>query len=34
MRDKINILIADDNREFCEILQEYISTQDDFNMLE
>jgi two-component system response regulator (stage 0 sporulation protein A) len=33
MRDKINILIADDNREFCEILQEYISTQDDFNML-
>lgn len=33
MGDKISILIADDNREFCEILQEYISTQEDFNML-
>jgi len=33
MRDKINILIADDNKEFCEILQEYISSQEDFNLL-
>jgi len=33
MGDKISILIADDNKEFCEILQEYISAQEDFQML-
>jgi two-component system response regulator (stage 0 sporulation protein A) len=33
MGDRINILIADDNREFCEILQEYIRSQDDFNLV-
>lgn len=30
MGDTIKILIADDNREFCEILKDYLSEQDDF----
>lgn len=30
MGERINILIADDNKEFCEILHEYMSAQDDF----
>jgi len=29
MTDRIKVLIADDNREFCEILKEYLSDQDD-----
>ncbi len=29
MGDKISVLIADDNREFCELLQEYMADQDD-----
>ncbi len=28
----INIVIADDNREFCELLKEFISQEDDFNL--
>lgn len=29
-KEPIKILIADDNREFCEILKEFISQQEDF----
>ncbi|HBV96859.1 MAG: chemotaxis protein CheY [Peptococcaceae bacterium BICA1-7] len=29
MRKAIKIIIADDNREFCELLKEFISQQDD-----
>ncbi|MFZ5596603.1 MAG: sporulation transcription factor Spo0A [Bacillota bacterium] len=29
MRKAIKILIADDNRDFCELLREFISQQDD-----
>lgn len=27
------ILVADDNREFCELLKEFISHEDDFNLV-
>lgn len=30
MRKTIKLLIADDNREFCDLLKEFISQQDDF----
>lgn len=30
MGERIKILIADDNREFCEILKDYLTEQDDF----
>jgi len=30
IRRTIKIVIADDNREFCELLKEYISQQEDF----
>ncbi|MFZ5647792.1 MAG: sporulation transcription factor Spo0A [Bacillota bacterium] len=30
MRKAIKIVIADDNREFCDLLKEFISQQDDF----
>lgn len=30
MKEKSKLLIADDNREFCELLKEFISRQDDF----
>lgn len=30
MREKSKLLIADDNREFCELLKEFISRQEDF----
>lgn len=29
----IKILIADDNREFCELLKEFISQEDDFSLV-
>lgn len=32
MGEKIKILIADDNREFCEILKEYLIEQNDFQL--
>ena len=30
IRKAIKVLIADDNREFCELLKEFINQQDDF----
>jgi len=30
---KVNILIADDNREFCDILSEYVSMHEDFEVV-
>lgn len=33
MREKSKLLIADDNREFCELLKEFISRQDDFALV-
>ncbi len=31
--NKIEVLIADDNRDFCNILKEYLSTQDDVDVV-
>lgn len=33
MGEKIKVLIADDNREFCDILHEYISEQKDLEVV-
>lgn len=30
---RIRIVLADDNRDFCEILYEYLSTQEDFEIV-
>ncbi|MDS1030108.1 sporulation transcription factor Spo0A [Bacillota bacterium LX-D] len=32
MGEKINILLVDDNKEFCDILDEYLSAQEDFSI--
>jgi two-component system response regulator (stage 0 sporulation protein A) len=31
--ETIDILIADDNRDFCDILSEYLSKQEDFEIV-
>ncbi len=31
-KKSIGVLIADDNRDFCELLKEFISQQEDFNL--
>lgn len=33
MKDTIKILIADDNKDFCDILYEYLSKQDDLEII-
>jgi two-component system response regulator (stage 0 sporulation protein A) len=33
MLKEIKVLIADDNREFCELLSEFITQQDDFRLV-
>lgn len=33
MRKAIKILIADDNREFCELLKEFLQQQEDFELI-
>jgi two-component system, response regulator, stage 0 sporulation protein A len=33
MNKQIKLLIADDNREFCELLKEFISQEDDLNLV-
>lgn len=32
MRKAVKVLISDDNREFCELLKDYINQQDDFQL--
>lgn len=32
-KESVRILIADDNREFCETLKDFIQQQDDFELL-
>lgn len=32
MEEKVKILIADDNRDFCEIMKDYLQSQDDFQL--
>lgn len=32
MKKSIGVLIADDNRDFCELLKEFIAQQEDFNL--
>lgn len=33
MKEKIKILIADDNKDFCDILYEYLSKQEDLEII-
>ena len=33
MQKTVKVVIADDNREFCEILKEYLESQDDFELV-
>ncbi|MGI6705490.1 MAG: sporulation transcription factor Spo0A [Clostridia bacterium] len=33
MEGQINVLIADDNKDFCEIISEYLRNQEDFNVI-
>lgn len=33
MKDRIKILIADDNKDFCDILYEYLSKQEDLEII-
>ena len=33
MRKTINVLIADDNREFCELFKEFLQEREDFNLV-
>ncbi|WP_366922433.1 sporulation transcription factor Spo0A [Metallumcola ferriviriculae] len=33
MNDSINVLIADDNKEFCNILQSYFAEQEDLSLV-
>lgn len=33
MRKAIKILIADDNREFCDLLKEFLQDQEEFNLV-
>ena len=33
MMGEIKIAIADDNKDFCDILEEYLSAQEDFKVV-
>ncbi|AUN15368.1 MULTISPECIES: sporulation transcription factor Spo0A [Paraclostridium] len=33
MNEKIKIVLADDNRDFCQVLREYLSNEDDIEIL-
>ena len=33
MKDKIKIVLADDNKDFCQVLKEYLSNEDDIEIL-
>ncbi len=30
---KIKIVLADDNKDFCQVLKEYLSNEDDIDIL-
>ena len=32
MNEKITVLIADDNKDFCDIIGQYLSKQDDIEL--
>ena len=34
MKEKIKIVLADDNKDFCQVLKEYLSNEDDIEILE
>ncbi len=31
--EKIKIVLADDNKDFCQVLKEYLSNEDDIDIL-
>ena len=33
MNERITVLIADDNKDFCDIISQYLSRQDDIEVL-
>ena len=33
MKEKIKIVLADDNKDFCQVLKEYLSNEDDIEIL-
>ena len=33
MKDKIKIVLADDNKDFCQVLKEYLSNENDIEIL-
>ena len=33
MKEKIKIVLADDNKDFCKVLKEYLSNEDDIEIL-
>ena len=33
MKDTISVLVADDNKEFCEILEDYFKKQSDMEVV-
>ncbi|MGM9534544.1 MAG: sporulation transcription factor Spo0A [Intestinibacter sp.] len=33
MKDKIKIVLADDNKDFCQVLKEYLSNEEDIEIL-
>lgn len=33
MKDKIRIVLADDNKDFCQVLKEYLSNEEDIEIL-
>ena len=33
MNEKIKIVLADDNKDFCQVLKEYLSNESDIEIL-
>lgn len=33
MNEKIKIVLADDNKDFCQLLKEYLSNEEDIEIL-
>ena len=34
MNEKIKIVLADDNKDFCQLLKEYLSNEEDIEILD